>query len=48
MKPNKDTFGQEIWSYYNGNMRIEVVERDDGYIDASGMGPSAYFQKFRS
>jgi 2-polyprenyl-3-methyl-5-hydroxy-6-metoxy-1,4-benzoquinol methylase len=48
MKPNKDAFGQEIWSYYNGNRRIEIAERDDGYIDVSGAGPAAYFHKFRS
>lgn len=47
MKPNKDTFGLEIWGYFKGDKRFEIVENDDGYIDASGRGPAAYFHEFR-
>ena len=48
MKPNKDAFGQEIWSLYNGNKVIEVAERDDGYIKPTTYLPAAYFNKFNS
>jgi SAM-dependent methyltransferase len=48
MKPNKDAFGQEIWSFYNGNKVIEVAERDDGYINPTTHLPAAYFNKFNS
>lgn len=47
MKPIKDTFGQEILSFFNGEKVIEVAERDDGYINPSKNLPAAYFHDFR-
>lgn len=35
MKPKEDAYGQEIWAYFNGREVFEIVERDDGYINAS-------------
>ena len=43
----RDAFGQEMWAYLNGGLPYEVVERDDGYIDA-GPGTSLYFAEFRN
>ena len=40
-----DAFGREIWSYLNGGPPFEIVERDDGYIDAA-MSTSSYFADF--
>ena len=45
MKPQEDAYGQEIWAYYSGEKRFEIVERDDGYID---LGPNVgvYFSSY--
>ena len=40
-----DAFGLEIWSYLNGGPPFEIVERDDGYIDAA-LSTSRYFDDF--
>lgn len=45
MKPAEDAYGQEIWAYYNGREVFEIVERDDGYIDATH-GPKIYFSEY--
>ena len=34
MKPEEDAFGHELWACYKGEEVFEVVERDDGYVDA--------------
>jgi len=34
MKPEEDAYGQVIWAYHKGREVFEIVERDDGYIDA--------------
>lgn len=44
MKPEEDAFGQVLWAYYRGEEVFEVVERDDGYVDA--MSPKAYFSGY--
>ncbi|MGD8565839.1 MAG: methyltransferase domain-containing protein [Candidatus Bathyarchaeota archaeon] len=46
LKPEEDAYGQEIWACYQGRPVIEIVERDDGYIDASKFGPQMYFSEF--
>jgi SAM-dependent methyltransferase len=45
MRPEEDAYGQELWAYYSGERRFEIVERDDGYID---LGPDVgiYFSSF--
>ena len=43
----RDTFGQEMWAFLKGGHGYEIVERDDGYIDA-GPATSEYFAEFRN
>nr|ADQ54412.1 ubiquione/menaquione biosynthesis methyltransferase-like protein [uncultured marine crenarchaeote E37-7F] len=45
MKPDEDAYGQEIWAFYNGRRSLEIVERDDGYIDATRT-PTMYFSTY--
>jgi SAM-dependent methyltransferase len=42
----QDAYGRMINDYYNGERSTEIVERDDGWIGASG-GPDRYFAPFR-
>lgn len=46
IKPEEDAFGQEMWACYNGEEASEIVERDDGYFDASPKGPKLYFSEY--
>jgi SAM-dependent methyltransferase len=41
-----DAFGLEMWACYKGGPPIEIVERDDGYIDAAN-STGQYFAQFR-
>ncbi len=43
----RDAFGHEMWAYLTGGSPYEIVERDDGYIDA-GSGTGQYFAEFRN
>ena len=45
MKPEEDAYGQQVWAYYNSKESFEIIERDDGYIDA--MGPKGYFSEYK-
>ncbi|MCA9929303.1 MAG: class I SAM-dependent methyltransferase [Anaerolineales bacterium] len=45
MRADQDAYGQEVYDFYRGEKVVEIVERDDKYIDASG-GPAAYFAPF--
>ncbi|NIO37141.1 methyltransferase domain-containing protein [Candidatus Bathyarchaeota archaeon] len=45
MKPEEDAFGQKLWAAYKGEEVFEIVERDDGYIDA--MKIKGYFADFQ-
>ncbi len=45
MKPEEDAFGQGLWAHHNGKESLEIVERDDGYIDA--MNPTIYFSEHK-
>lgn len=47
MKPEDDAYGQEIWTCYKGVEVSEIVERDDGYFDASDYGPKMYFSEYQ-
>lgn len=47
MDKNKDAYGQEVWAYYNGKHKYEIVERDDGYIDCSDTMLPIYFADFK-
>ncbi len=46
LAPKEDAYGQEIWAYYEGRGVSEIVERDDGYFDASVFGPMMYFSDY--
>jgi len=35
-----------MWAFYKGDRTSEIVERDDGYFDASPKGPKAYFSEY--
>lgn len=41
-----DAFGSEIWDFYRSGKGTEVVERDDGLIEPSSVGPGAYFEPY--
>jgi SAM-dependent methyltransferase len=41
----QDGFGKGIWDYHRGRADIELGERDDGLIIATG-GPAAYFREY--
>lgn len=47
MKDYQDAHGQAMYGYFKGKRFFEVVERDDGNIDASD-GPEAYFLPFKN
>ncbi len=46
MKEDKDAYGQEVWSAFNGKESYEVVEREDGFMGLSG-GAKNYFAEFK-
>lgn len=46
LKSEEDAFGQEMWAFYRGESTSEIVERDDGYVEASPYGPKMYFLQY--
>jgi SAM-dependent methyltransferase len=44
LKPREDAFGQILSLAYGGSEAFEIVERDDGYIEA--MPAKAYFSEY--
>ncbi|MDH5447397.1 MAG: class I SAM-dependent methyltransferase [Candidatus Bathyarchaeota archaeon] len=44
LKPEEDAFGQKLWVAYKGNQVFEIVERNNGYIDA--MSLKGYFSDY--
>jgi SAM-dependent methyltransferase len=46
LQPMRDGFGQEIWAHHQTGHGSEIVERDDGYIDATPT-TTGYFAPFR-
>ena len=47
MKKLEDAYGRLITDYLETGEGIEIVERHDGFIDASAYGPAFYFFPFR-
>jgi ubiquinone/menaquinone biosynthesis C-methylase UbiE len=47
MKTEKDSCGQEILAYFNGEDSVEIIERDDGFIDLSS-GSATYFSEYKN
>ena len=46
-EPRHDAYGQLLLAALEGEDVVEIVERDDGFISASVMGPKLYFSPFR-
>ena len=46
MKDREDAYGHEVLDYLQGENVTEIIEREDGYIAASG-GPGAYFSDYK-
>jgi 2-polyprenyl-3-methyl-5-hydroxy-6-metoxy-1,4-benzoquinol methylase len=46
LKPEEDTFGQEIWACYKDEEASEIVEREDGYFNATPGNPKNYFSEY--
>jgi SAM-dependent methyltransferase len=44
-KEYEDAFGERLMAYYRGEESPEIVERDDGLIDATA-GPVVYFAQY--
>ena len=44
LKPEEDPFGQGLLAQFKGDGVLEIVERDDGYIDAMNCG--TYFSEY--
>jgi len=42
-----DAYGQLLLAALEGDEVVEIVERDDGFISASTMGPKLYLAPFR-
>ena len=42
----QDAYGHLISDYHNGRENVEVVEREDGFIDTSRLGPLNYFAEY--
>jgi SAM-dependent methyltransferase len=48
LKEHEDAYGRLILDYFEEGTGIEVVERDDGFMDAGDYNPAAYFAPFRT
>jgi SAM-dependent methyltransferase len=48
MGKSKDAFGQQIYAYLKGKDALEIIERDDGYIDTSLNSKDLYFTYFKN
>ena len=42
----QDAYGHLLWDYYNGQENVEIVEREDGFINTSRFGPLNYFAEY--
>jgi SAM-dependent methyltransferase len=47
LKEHEDAYGRLILDHLEGKGVVEVVERDDGFINASSLGPETYFASVR-
>ena len=46
LSDKQDAYGHLLFDFHNGTQCVEIVEREDGYIDASRMGPITYFAEY--
>jgi trans-aconitate methyltransferase len=47
MKKYQDAYGQTMYDYLQGKGGVEIIERDDGYFNASG-GPAYYLSEYKN
>ena len=43
---NQDAYGHLLLDYHYGRENVEIVEREDGFIDTSRLGPLNYFAEY--
>lgn len=43
---NQDAYGHLLLDYHNGRENVEIVEREDGLIGVSHLGPRNYFAEY--
>ena len=43
---SQDAYGHLLSDYHNGRESVEIVEREDGFIDTSRLGPLNYFAEY--
>ena len=48
LRSTEDAFGQEMLAYLRGETVYEIVERDDGFIQAAQSGPGMYFAPYEN
>ena len=48
MKPNQDAYGNEVYDYSLGKPTLEIVEREDGLISASGGGQPPILRRLKT
>lgn len=46
IKPKQDAYGHELFRFLKRGKSNEIVERDDGFIEAGIMGPAGYFAEY--
>lgn len=47
LSKHQDAYGQQLYDYFKGrNQGLEIVERDDGFIQAN-MGPRTYLSQYQ-
>ncbi len=42
-KKTVDAYGEELWDLYKGNAKLEIVEREDGFISTGSYGEVYFF-----
>jgi SAM-dependent methyltransferase len=47
LRADEDAYGRLILDHFEGRPALEIVERDDGFINASTYGPEAYLAPVR-
>lgn len=46
LNDNQDAYGHLLLDYHKGRESVEIVEREDGFIDTSRLGPLNYFAEY--
>ena len=47
LSPQEGAYGQCMYKHFRGHRLAEVMERDDGYVQANENLPAAYFAEFK-